>query len=113
MRTAWCFGLTRKFPEKRFGPLELQESEFAHVGAELPQRSDFSVGATQSAFTKGILPMDTSPTVWGNRQKPLGVEEKLPRQCKLGELCWLATASRPDICARLAHTASRGNLLQG
>ena len=31
----------------------------------------------------------------------------------LGELCWLATVSRPDICARLANIASRVNVLQG
>ena len=35
------------------------------------------------------------------------------RQCKLGELCWLATVSRPDICARSARIASRANTLQG
>ena len=57
--------------------------------------------------------MDTSPILWADRQKPLGVEDKLLRQCKLGELCWLATVSRPDICARLAHIASRVNVLQG
>ena len=34
-------------------------------------------------------------------------------QCKLGELCWLATVSRPDICARLARIASRINALTG
>ena len=31
----------------------------------------------------------------------------------MGELCWLATASRPDICARLAQLASKVNDLQG
>ena len=104
---------TRKFSETRFGPLKLQESEFVRVGMELSQGSDFSVGSTQSAFTEGLLPMDTSPTLWANRQEPLVVEDKLSRQWKLGELCWLATASRPDICARLAHIASRVNMLQG
>ena len=34
-------------------------------------------------------------------------------QCKLGELCWLATVSRPDICARLARISSRINELTG
>ena len=59
------------------------------------------------------MPMDTSPTLWANRQRPLGDEEKLLRQCKLGELCWLAAASRPDVCARLAHVTSRANKLRG
>ena len=54
---------TRKFLEKRFGPLKLQESEFVHVGMELSQVSDFSVRLTQSAFTENLLPMDTSPTL--------------------------------------------------
>ena len=103
----------RKFLEKRFGSLKLQESEFVHVGVELPRGSDFSVGLTQSAFTESLLPMDTSPILWADRQKLLGVEDKLLRQCKLGELCWLATVSRPDICDRLAHIASRVNVLQG
>ena len=31
----------------------------------------------------------------------------------MGELCWLATVSRPDICARLAQLASKVNDLQG
>ena len=31
----------------------------------------------------------------------------------MGELCWLAGASRPDICARLAQLASKVNDLQG
>ena len=35
------------------------------------------------------------------------------RQCKLGRLCWLATVSRPDICASLARISSRSNPLQG
>ena len=35
------------------------------------------------------------------------------RQCKLGELCWVAAVSRPDICARLARIASRINALRG
>ena len=70
----------RRFSEQRFGPLKLQESEFAHVGTELPQGCDFSVGLTQSAFSEGLLPMDTSPTLWANRQKPLEVEDKLSRQ---------------------------------
>ena len=105
--------LTRKFLELRSGPLEIQESEFVHVGMELSQGSDFSVRLTQSGFTESLLPMDTSPSLWANRQLPLGDEDKLRCQCKLGELCWLATVSRPDICARLAHIASRVNMLKG
>ena len=35
------------------------------------------------------------------------------RQCMSGELCWVATISRPDICALLARIASRINALCG
>ena len=83
------------------------------VGMELLQGSDFSVRLTQSAFTEGLLPMDASPSMWANRQRTLGDEDKLLRQCKLGELCWPAAVSRPDIRARLAHIDSRVNKLHG
>ena len=41
-----------------------------------------------------------------------------PGECEVApthtwDLCWLATVSRPDICARLARIASRINALQG
>ena len=104
---------TRKFSEQRYGPLELQESEFALVEMELFQGSDFSVRLTQPAFTEGHMPLDTSPTLWANRQKPLRVEDKLLRQCKLGRLRRPATVPRPDVCARLAHIASRVDMHQG
>ena len=104
---------TRKFLQKRFGGLKLQESDFVHVGMELSQGSDFSVRLTQLAFTGNLLPMDTSPILWADRQKPLDDENKLRCQCKLGELCWLAPVSKPDICASLANIASRANALQG
>ena len=57
--------------------------------------------------------MDASPSLRANRQQPLGDEDKLRRQCKLGEFCWPAAAARPDICARLAHIAFRVNGLKG
>ena len=64
----------RKFLQKRFGVLKLQESDFVHVGMELSQGSDFSVSLTQSAFTENLLPMDTSPSLWADRQKPLSID---------------------------------------
>ena len=38
----------------------------------------------------------------------------MTRNCKskLGDLCWLATASRPDICARLTRSSANLNNLQ-
>ena len=33
--------------------------------------------------------------------------ENRERQCKLGEVRWISTASQPDICARLAHFTAK------
>ena len=44
---------------------------------------------------------------------PLENEEVLFRQGKWGELRWLATASRPDMCARQAILAAEVTHLQG
>ena len=40
-------------------------------------------------------------------------EETKTRQSKLGELCWVATFSRPEICARSAKIASCADSLRG
>ena len=77
--------------------MELQENSFAHVGMELSQEANFSVTLTQEEFTMNLQPVGTSPELWAARQKLLPPEDAKVRQCKLGELCWLATASRPDI----------------
>ena len=42
-----------------------------------------------------------------------GLAENAVARCKIGELCWLARVSRPDICARLARIASGANSSQG
>ena len=86
---------------------------FVRVGIELVQDSNFSVILTQGYFAKNLQPLGTSPELWAARQKLLSPEDVKMRQCKLGGLCWLATVSRPDICARLARIASRINALQG
>ena len=41
------------------------------------------------------------------------MDETKMRQCKLGELCWVTTVSRPDMCAQLARVASRIKSLCG
>ena len=64
-------------------------------------------------FTKNLQPLGTSPQLWAARQKLLPPEDVELRQCKLGKLCWLGTASRPDICARMARMASCINAIQG
>ena len=103
----------RKYLEHRFGTLTVQERTFVHVGMELAQLPDFSATLTQEEFTSRLQPMETSPALLKRRQGPLSDEGKLLCQCKMGELCWLATASRPDICARLAQRTSKVSDLQG
>ena len=104
---------TRHFLERRFGALKVQENAFVHVGMELAQRQDFSVTLTQADFTRQLQPLETSTALGTRRQRPLTDDERLLCQCKMGELCWLATVSRPDICASLAQLASKVNGLQG
>ena len=104
---------TRYCMEQRFGPLKVQEDTMLHVGMELVQEADFSVEHTRAEFSRQLKLLDTSPAFWKRRRRPLSDEEKLLCQCKMGELCWLATVSRPDICARLAQLASKVNEIQG
>ena len=85
------------FSEKRFRTMKLQEDSFAHVGIELVQDSNFSATLTQAEFAKNLQPLGTSPQLWAARQKLFSPEDAKQRQCKLGELRWLAAFSRPDI----------------
>ena len=55
---------TRYILAQSFGPLEIQENSFVHVGMELVQKADFSVGLTQAEFTRQLKLMDTSPELW-------------------------------------------------
>ena len=75
------------------------------AGMELAQERDFWVSLTPDECAKKLLPLPTSPQLRAARQKKLPIEDIKLRQCKLGELRWLATVSRPDICARLARAA--------
>ena len=83
------------------------------AGAGLAQESGFSVILTQDEFAQNLKPLPASPQLWAVRQKTLAIAAIKLRQCKLGELCWLATASRPDICARRGRIAPRVNSSQG
>ena len=104
---------SRGFSEQRFGGMKLRENSFVHVGMEVEQADNFSVTLTQAHLTRNLQPLGTSPELRAARQKLPSPEDVKLRQCKLGEPCWLATVSRPDICARLARIASRINSLQG
>ena len=92
--------------------MRLQEDSSARVRMDLVQNSNFSVTLTQGVFAKNLQPLGTSPQLRAARQKLLPPEDAKLRQCKSGELRWLATVSRPDICARMARIASRTIALQ-
>ena len=84
-----------------------------HVGIELEQDGDFPATLAQVEFAQNLKRLLTTPQLWAARQTTLPLEETELRQCKPGELRWLATVSRPDICALLARIASRVNSLRG
>ena len=103
----------RDYLAQRFSESKLQESSLVHVGIESEQDDNFSAPLTQDEFAQNLKPLRTAAQLRASRQKTLSTEDIRLRQCKLGELCLLATVPRPDICARLARTASRVNSLQG
>ena len=70
------------------------------------------MGITQKTFTDVLCPVATSPSLWEDRNRPLGDEELQICQSRLGELCRLATVSRPDICARLTRFSANLNSLE-
>ena len=74
---------------------------------ELPEAGDFSIQLAQENFTEALQRIPATPGLLASRQLPLSMGEIRMRQRQLGGLCWLATASRPDICARPAQLASR------
>lgn len=76
-----------------------------HCGVELSKANDFSAHSTGGDFTQAPKPSPTS-----------SLEEIRARQCKCIEATvssWSATASRPDICLRLAQLAARVKSLNG
>ena len=91
----------------RFGAKGIQETNFTSAGAEISQKKDFSVAITQkrpgmdSNYSRRLLN-------YGNIDKGLsGLSGIHDCRWKLGEPRWLATASRPDMCARLAVFAAK------
>ena len=72
-----------------------------------------SAQLTQENFADLLKPFPTSSELRDSRQRPLSMGTVRLRQCKLGGLGRLAAASRPDIRARVAQLAARGNSLHG
>ena len=81
----------------RFGSVKVQRDYFAHIGMDILQMADGPAGPTQLEFTNSLRPIATSPSQWREGTRPLNGEGLQICQSKLGELCRLATMSRPDI----------------
>ena len=92
----------RLYPAKRFGTLKLPETTFIHVGLEISQPPYCPVTFGGQAFTDEAQLFPASSDLSNQRQRNSDPEKVLSYQCKLGELCRLAAAFRPDICSRLA-----------
>ena len=103
----------RCFLGRRVGKLKVEEESFAQAGAAPAREKDFPAAWTEEDFTNNLNPPPTSPELWAGREEPLSSDEIKLRQCKLGELRWVATESRPAICARLTGSAPRINSLCG
>ena len=76
---------------------------------EVLQKKDGSAEIPQKTFSDLICPISTSASLWRDRNRPLNDEELQTCQSKLRALRWLATVSRPDICARLARFSANLN----
>ena len=100
-----------KFLSPRFGPVKVQPGNFAHTGMQVFQKEDGSAEVTQKTFSDLLCPIATSASLWRDRNRQRKDGELQICQCKLRELCWLATVSRPDICARLARFSANLNRL--
>ena len=83
-----------------------------HVGMDIIQKQDGSAEITQKSFADMLCLIPTPPSLWKDRNRPLDDDDLQVCQGKLAELCWLATVSRPDICARLARFSANLNSLQ-
>ena len=69
--------------------------------------------STQENFAKALRPFPTYSDLLVARRRLLPFDEIKVYRCNFGDLCCLATGSRPDICARIDRIAERVNCPQG
>ena len=102
----------REFLEYRLGVTLSQESSSVNVGAELLQEGDFSVKSTLQDLTQSLQSFQPHRDV--GRRNSIYCRQKLKDRAsaRWGQLCSLATVSRPGFCDRLARIASCMNSLQ-
>ena len=80
---------------------------------EQSQANDALMHSAEGDFTGALRPIPTTPELRASGRRPPLVEEIRTRQCKLGDLRWLATVLRADICVRPAQMAARVRPHQG
>ena len=56
-------------------------------------------GVTRDVGGEPEAPFSAAPESREGRREPLSLDATKMRQRKLGEFCWAATVSRPDICS--------------
>ena len=104
-------GKVRTYLARRFRAAEIREAAFNHACMGILQRKDFLLTVTQKTRTDELQLLPKSADLWKQGELVLGLKKPAVAK-KLGELCWLATASRPDICACLAALAAKVNQLR-
>ena len=79
---------------------------------KLAQQSNFWITVIQKPFAEELDTMPASAEMRVCRQRTLTSGKIRERRCKLGEMCWLAAALRPDVSARLAQLTANVHTFQ-
>ena len=77
----------------RFGDSKVQDQKVVNVGMESTEAADLPAQLPQNEFADALKPIPTSSELRSSRQGPLSMGGLRMRQCKLGELRVLTTAS--------------------
>ena len=79
------------------------------VGIKVYRPADSSAQSTRGDFTDAPKPIRTTLESRASRQRPPLMEGVRMCQCRPGELCRLATVSRPEFCVRVPPSGARAN----
>ena len=104
-------GAIKEILESRSGALKEQSQKFTHVGMELEPLEDYSVRISQREYISRLEYLKLLDGAWARRAQPLDPGQIESCQSKLGELSWVATTSRPDLCVRVGDFTTRINAL--